>query len=179
MTAAGVRPSPAQPTLRVATPADAALLVDLGRRSFAETFGPLYAPADLAAFLATHTISGWDAALNDPATRVMIAEAGGVAAGYARVGPPTLPFAALGHPVELRQFYVLAPWHGSGLAHRMIDQVFAAARALGGTSLWLSVFVDNHRARAFYDRYGFTFVQRYAFMVGTHADEDLILRCDL
>jgi RimJ/RimL family protein N-acetyltransferase len=40
----------------------------------------------------------------------------------------------------------------------------------------LSVYVDNHRARRFYERHGFEPVGRYDFMVGSHADEDLILR---
>ena len=42
--------------------------------------------------------------------------------------------------------------------------------------LVLSVYVDNHRARRFYERYGFEVVGKYDFMVGSHADEDLILR---
>ncbi len=46
----------------------------------------------------------------------------------------------------------------------------------GARELILSVYVDNHRARRFYERYGFEAVGRYDFMVGTHADEDLILR---
>ena len=41
------------------------------------------------------------------------------------------------------------------------------------------MFVDNHRARRFYERYGFEAVGRYDFMVGTHADEDLIMRLKL
>lgn len=164
------------PVLRDAAPADAALLSELGARSFVETFGHLYDPTDLAAFLKTHNPDDWHAALTDRATRVMIAETHGDVAGYARVGSPTLPFAAEGHPVELHQFYVLTPWQGSGLAQRMMDWVLAMGRALGGDAMYLSVFSDNTRARAFYERHGFTFVQRYAFMVGSHEDEDHILR---
>jgi RimJ/RimL family protein N-acetyltransferase len=41
------------------------------------------------------------------------------------------------------------------------------------------VFIDNHRARRFYARYGFEQVGTYDFMVGTHADLDLVMRLDL
>jgi ribosomal protein S18 acetylase RimI-like enzyme len=54
--------------------------------------------------------------------------------------------------------------------------VLKEAARRGAQELVLSVFVDNHRARRFYERYGFEAVGRYDFMVGTHADEDLILR---
>ena len=54
--------------------------------------------------------------------------------------------------------------------------VVQAAAARGARELILSVFVDNHRARRFYERYGFEVVGKYDFMVGSHADEDLILR---
>ena len=57
--------------------------------------------------------------------------------------------------------------------------VIATARERGAADLFLSVFIDNHRARRFYARYGFEEVGSYAFMVGTHADEDIVMRLGL
>ncbi len=36
-----------------------------------------------------------------------------------------------------------------------------------------------HRARRFYERYGFDKVGRYTFMVGAYADEDIVMRLAL
>ena len=166
-------------TYRDAGPADAAILADIGRRSFIETFGHLYTPDNLAAFLANHEEAKWQADLADPALAIRLAEEAGEAAAYAKLGPPTLPFETKARAIELRQFYVLKPWHGGGVARELMDWVIGEARARGADELYLSVFVDNHRARRFYDRYGFEFVGLYAFMVGTHADEDHVMRLKL
>ena len=53
---------------------------------------------------------------------------------------------------------------------------FEEAARRAATRMYLTVYVDNHRARRLYERYGFEVVGRYDFMVGSHADEDLILR---
>jgi len=164
---------------RTAASADAAALAELGARSFSETFGHLYQPADLALFLDNHRVASWAAELADPAFAVRIAEAEGAAIGYAKLGPPHLPFAPRGKAAELRQLYVLAPWQGAGVARTLIEWVIAEARGQGADHLYLSVFVDNHRARRFYEKYGFEAEGSYAFMVGTHADEDVVMRLAL
>lgn len=164
---------------RGATLADSARLSSLGRQSFAETFGHLYDPADLAAFLAIHDEANWSAQLSDAAYSILIVEEQGDPVGYAKLGPPSLPFEPVGSPIELRQFYVLKRWHGAQVAPRMMDWVLSEARRHRADAIYLSVFTDNHRARRFYDRYGFGFVKTYQFLVGNHADEDHILRLDL
>lgn len=164
---------------RDSTSADAATLATLGAESFRQTFGHLYVPEDLALFLDNHTFASWSSELVDPAFTVRIAEAEGAMIGYAKLGPPHLPFTPASAAAELRQLYVLAPWHGTGVAAALIDWVIAAARAGGADDLFLSVFTDNHRARRFYTRYGFEPVGTYAFMVGTHADEDIVMRLTL
>ena len=167
------------PSYRTATGADAATLADLGRRTFTETFGHLYSAENRAAFLATHNEEGWREQLEDPSFTVRIAEAEGEAVAYAKLAPPSLPFAPRGPSLELRQFYVLKPWHGQGISHELMRWTIAQAKTRGAADLYLSVFVDNHRARRFYDNHGFEFVGVYAFMVGSHADEDHVMRLAL
>ena len=166
-------------TYRDASVADAAVLADIGARTFVATFGHLYSTANLAAFLENHTPGSWTAVLADTA-QVRVAEAGGAAIGYARLDRPSLPFDPGARPAaELRQLYVDAPWHGAGVAATLIDWAIATARRQGVADLWLSVFVDNARARKFYARRGFVEVMPYTFMVGDHADEDIICRLAL
>ena len=81
--------------------------------------------------------------------------------------------------IELHQLYVLAPWQGAGIADALMAWALAEARGGGAGEMVLSVFVDNHRARRFYARYGFVEIGRYAFMVGTHEDDDRIMRLTL
>ena len=164
---------------RTAGPSDAEALAELGARTFTETFGHLYTPENLAAFLVNHSVDKWRTELSDTAFAIRIGEADGQAVAYAKVGPPSLPFEPRGRPIELRQFYVLKPWHGHGAAREMMEWALDEAQRRGADEMYLSVFVDNHRARRFYEGYGFEPVGRYDFMVGTHADEDIVMRLGL
>ena len=162
---------------RLAGTDDAPALSKLGADTFTETFGHLYQPADLALFLTNHGEDHWRQELADPEFSVLIAEnEAGEAVGYAKIGPPHLPFEPRGTAVELRQFYLLEPFQGRGLADEMMQWVIDEAQKRGGDDLYLSVFIDNHKARKFYERWGFVAEGRYAFMVGSHADEDVVMR---
>lgn len=163
---------------RDATRADAVVLDRLFRFSFTATFGHLYAPADLAAFLDQFTLGRWADELASPAFAFRLAERDGVAVGFAKLGPAELP----GTPadaIELRQLYVREAAKGTGIARALMDWTLATARARGAGELRLSVFVDNARAVRFYARYGFEDVGPYAFMVGAHRDEDRLMRLAL
>jgi len=164
---------------RMATVADAAALADLGARTFTHTFGHLYQPADLEIFLQNHTPDNWEKELDDPAFQVRVAEQDGQMVGYAKLGPPHLPFEPRGEAAELRQLYVIEEMKGQGVADALIRWVIDRARDRRADYLYLSVFTENHRARRFYEKYGFEPEGTYAFMVGTHADEDIVMRLKL
>lgn len=166
-------------TCRDATLADAALLADLFTRTFTETFGHLYQPSDLRTFLDGVTQEAYAAELADPGFDIRIAFAGDEPVGFAKLGRPSLPVESPPNTLELWQIYVLKPWQGSGIGPLLYDRAVERARARGGEHLQLTVYVENHRAKAFYARRGFAEVGRYAFMVGNQADEDIIMRCRL
>jgi diamine N-acetyltransferase len=155
---------------------DAASLAALFGRSFTETFGQLYSPEDLAAFLGTKTERDFRGELADDRFEFLLAEHGTGLGGYAKLGPADLPVETPSGTVELRQLYVLKEHQGSGIAAELMRRALEWARLKGARHVQLSVYVDNHRARRFYERYGFEPVGSYDFMVGAHADRDIVLR---
>jgi ribosomal protein S18 acetylase RimI-like enzyme len=166
-------------TYRDAAPADAATLDRLFDTSFCDTFAHLYRAEDLNAFLSSFGVADWEAQLGDPAFACRVAETDGAIIGYVKLGPQKLPVEAIGPALLLDQLYVLKEHHGAGIAQELMDWAFEEARRRGASQLFLTVYVDNHRARRFYERYGFDAVGRYDFMVGSHADEDIIMRKSL
>jgi GNAT superfamily N-acetyltransferase len=161
---------------RDAVSADAAALDRIFDTSFCDTFAHLYRSEDLEAFLTGFGISDWEEQLRDPAFACRIAEVEGDPVGYVKLGPLNIPVEEDSPALLLDQLYILKPYHGAGIAHALMDWTLDEARRRGALRLYLTVYVDNHRARRFYDRYGFQTVGRYDFMVGNHADEDIIMR---
>jgi GNAT superfamily N-acetyltransferase len=163
-------------TYRDATVADAAMLDRIFDVTFCDTFGHLYAREDLDMFLSSFGIADWEGQLRDPAFACRIAEVEGEPVGYAKLGPVKIPVDTDRPAMLLDQLYVLKEHHGAGIARELMDWTFAEARARGADAMYLTVYLENYRARRFYDRYGFEAVGRYDFMVGNHADEDIIMR---
>ena len=161
---------------RDAEPGDAAALRALFADSFVETFGHLYRPADLEEFLDTNSMAKWTANLSDAEVAIRVAETEGELAGFVELAPKKLPYETSRPAIELRRLYLRSSAHGRGIADQLMTWALRQATERGAEEVILSVYVDNHRARRFYERYGFEVVGRYDFMVGSHADEDLILR---
>jgi GNAT superfamily N-acetyltransferase len=179
-------------TYRDARAADAAPLSAMARQSFVDTFGTLYSPSDLAAFLDdAFGVNGLAAQLSDPDFTVRLAEEDGQIIAFAKMGPVTFPGEWRPDAIELYQFYVLAPWQGrarridtapwqgQGVAQAMMEWAIFHARDHGAREIILSVYVDNHRARRFYERYGFEEIGAYAFQVGETIDDDRLMRLAL
>lgn len=167
---------------RDATPADGPALDAMARQIWLETFGHSAPAADIALYVdgAYGPQGKLIRDLSDPAHRFRIAWAGEAVAGYAKLSPvwlddPAVPADAR----QLSQLYVASAWHGQGVAPLLIDWAIAQARAGGASALVLTVWEENHRARRFYDRYGFVHVGDYAFQTGTQIDRDLIMQLTL
>lgn len=164
-------------TIRRAGPGDAEALVAIGRATFAETFGRLYPPEDLAAFLAeAHGLARARADLADPAKAAWLVEAGGEVVGYALAGPCHLP-----HPEvtadcgELERIYIARSHQGGGAGGRLLAETLAWLERDGPRRLWIGVWSENHGAQRLYARHGFAKVGTYEFVVGQTRDHEFIL----
>jgi diamine N-acetyltransferase len=163
-------------TYRDATREDLPQVDLVFRSSFCETFAQLYSPENLAAFLGKFTHGAWQEEFDDPAYAFRLAEADGEAVGYCKLGPLTLPVEAEGSAIELRQLYILKDHLGTGIAPLLMDWALEEAGTRGAREVYLTVYIDNHRAKRFYERYGFVEVGKYDFMVGDQADHDIIMK---
>ncbi|WP_448582623.1 peptidoglycan editing factor PgeF [Thermaurantiacus sp.] len=164
-------------TLRRARVADASRVADLFHRAFSATFGHLYPPEDLAAFLATCPVERFAAELAEPRFAAMLGEArDGRLLGYVLLGPQRLPLPPTSRRwIVLRQLYLEEEAKGSGLAQALLAWALDEASTRGFDDICLTVYIDNHRARRFYEGFGFREIGGYPFQVGSRIDDDRIL----
>ncbi len=177
---------PADLVIRRATPADAPLLVRLGTDTFIETFGHLYRPADLAAYLAeAHSPDAWAEWLADPAVATWLASFGsfdpGAPVGYLAAGSCKLPLPALEPRAgEIRRLYLQGTAQNRGIGRQLMAVALDWLAAAQYRPLYVGVWSENFGAQRFYARYGFVKIGEYDFPVGTHLDREFIFRqpCD-
>ena len=164
-------------TIRAGEVADAPALAELAARTFRETFAADNRPEDLAMHIdRSYGIPQQRRELMDPAIATLLAEVDGHLAGYAQLKEGPAPSCVTGDaPIELSRFYVAQPWHGRGVAQAMMRAVNSEANRRGARTLWLGVWERNERARAFYEKTGFTDVGCHIFMVGTDPQTDRLL----
>jgi ribosomal protein S18 acetylase RimI-like enzyme len=164
-------------TIRRGTPADAAVLAEFAARTFRESFGADNHPDDLAAYLAaSYGPAQQEAELRDPQHVTLLAESDGVLAGYAQLRPNSPPpGVGASRAVEVRRFYVDAPFQGRGVAQRLMAETIAAAGEMCADVVWLQVWERNPRGIAFYRKCGFPDVGTTRFTVGSDVQTDRVM----
>ena len=143
--------------LRPATAADALCLGVLSTQVFLDTYAPAgIRPAVAREALSAHGVDAYAARLADPGVRIEVAERDGHLAGFAFVLLDTPVDALPGTAAaKLERLYVQEPFTGCGLGRRLLRAAERLAAAAGARALWLTAYVGNPRALAFYPRQGY------------------------
>ncbi len=157
------------------------LLQELMRATFTETFGPLYPPDDLAAYIDTaYAAEQLAAELSDGRNFwQLVLDEGGAPAAYLECLPAHLP-----HPDvrpethgEIERIYVLKSRQGRGLGRTLMDRALAwLGERYGDAPQWIGVWSENLRAQSLYRAYGFEKAGEYIFPVGDTRDLEFIFR---
>jgi diamine N-acetyltransferase len=158
--------------------ADATALAEFAAHAFADAFGAVTHPVDLAAHLeASYRPDLQAAELADPTIVTLLMEEGARIVGYAQVRHNATPpdCVTVANPVELHRFYVARSQQGTGLASRLMQEALqAAAVDCGGDHAWLGVWEKNDRAMAFYRKVGFVDIGSTHYLVGTDRQTDRV-----
>jgi len=165
------------PAIRLATAADAALLVELGSRTFSETFAADNSPEDMAEYLAgSFSPEQLAAELADSLATFLIAEIDQIAVGYAMLHAGASSYQSSGEkPIELVRLYVSREWHGREVGAALMQACIDLALKRGHRTLWLGVWEHNGRARAFYSKWQFEEFGEHIFQLGEDPQNDILM----
>jgi GNAT superfamily N-acetyltransferase len=179
-----VKAAPPEPeiALRVAKPSDALCIGILATQVFLDTYAMDGIRPSLAREVLHHLSTGAIAqSLADPATVFLLAERAGHLIGFAelKIGA-THACAGPEATVELGRLYVQRAFAGKGVGTRLLARSEELAHARGAGSLWLTAWVGNRHARAFYARRGYVDAgaTMYEFEGEAHENRVLVRKLD-
>jgi ribosomal protein S18 acetylase RimI-like enzyme len=168
-------------TVRSAVGADAELLHELARHTFALACPPGTTPEAIAEFIALHlSVESFRGYLSDPAREILIGEVEGQPAGYVlfdstEPSDPDVVTALTARPtIELSKCYVLSGFHGAGVAPALVSAGIEQARKQEFAAVWLGVNQENFRANRFYEKMGFRLAGTKKFRVGERWEDDYV-----
>jgi diamine N-acetyltransferase len=153
---------------------DGAALASVAADTFRETFGHLYSSEDLESHLTNYCSRAYfERALEESNAHIVLAWQGQQAIGYVQWGEVILPVASPEEcSREIRRLYVRESHQAEGVGKKLFEH--ALCQCAAAPAIYLGVWEHNHKAQRFYTRYGFTHVGEHYFLVGNHADRDLI-----
>ncbi len=143
--------------VREASQADALCLHALATQVFLDTYAR-QGVREAIAREAQHELSvaAFLEQLAAPSVRVLLAEREGHLVAFASVAlGATHSLLAKGPAVELSRLYVQSPFIRQGVGSLLLRHVEALARVAGASTLWLTAWVGNTRALAFYASQGY------------------------
>lgn len=147
----------AEHALRDAVVDDALCLSVLAMQVWLDTYATGgIRPAMAREVLRTYSQASFESSIDDRATRIVVAEHDVHMIGFAQVALDAHhALAPPGRQAELLRLYVQEPFTGAGVGTRLLARAEAAAAASGAAVLWLTPWVHNARALAFYGRRGY------------------------
>ncbi len=124
-----------------------------------------------------YTLEQFAKELEEPNNQYYLAWEGDQAAGYMRLRLSNEVEHELGsNTIELQRLYVHPNFQGKKIGVKLIELALDYARENKFEWIWLGVWEFNHRAQAFYKKFGFERFSEHVFQVGDDPQIDWLLR---
>lgn len=144
-------------TLKKIDNRDTELFSELCIETFLQAYEGVHSKHDLDAYCRNnYTVDLIEPLLSSSNTEAIVAFQDAETAGFYVLKHHPCPVELAGKSTELKQIYVLAEHFGSGLGHKLFNSAIDHAQKNNSKWLWLCVSDINNRAKAFYEKIGFS-----------------------
>src|SRR5579875_463310 len=168
-------------TIRYATVRDAALIADLSRQTFYDTFAPYNLKSDMDKFLSVQFTRG--RLMLEVGARgniFLLVYHGQEVAGYVKLREDRQPKALGNIPaLEIARRYAATNYIGKGAGKLMMQTSIDIAGEKGKKAVWLGVWEKNLRAIGFYQQWGFVKFGEQDFLLGNDLQCDWLMKKEL
>ncbi len=165
-------------TTRMATIDDVHILVEVGRKTFLDTFAEFNTEEDMKIYIEKNfTVDQARKEISDPASSFILAEDGNVVIGYAKLREGNNPRELNStNGIEIERIYVVKNYLGKNVGKTLMQTCLEVARKRGYQVVWLGVWEHNPRAIAFYEKWGFERFGAHPFLLGNDSQTDLMMK---
>jgi diamine N-acetyltransferase len=162
-------------TTRFASPEDAETLVEVGKKTFRDTFAADNTAEDMTSYLEkTFTIDQINKDLQDGNCIFILLYHGEHIAGYAKLRKDVPGLNDLAN-IEIERLYACKQYIGKKAGKALMQACLKVAVTLGYKAMRLGVWEQNARAISFYERWGFKKVGAHPFLLGSDLQTDLVM----
>lgn len=160
--------------IRLAGREDAALIADISRRTFYDSFAESNTEENMRLFLDQQfTREKQMAEVGAPGRTFLLAWCEEEPVGYASMRETAFPEEFDGDAaIEIVQLYSEQKMIGKGIGKALMQACLDTAREKGKKWVWLGVWEHNQRAIEFYRQWGFERFGEHVFLVGLDAQTD-------
>ena len=165
-------------SIHAATSADAAVIADLSRKTFYDTFASFNTDENMKLFMeTTYERSRLMEEVSNSNFHFAVASIDNTPVGYVKmiVNAPREEMPDQ-HCIEIGRIYTLQQIVGKGVGAKLMDYCLSFAKQLQQDWIWLGVWERNDRALAFYKKWGFEKFAYHGFLLGTDLQNDFLLR---
>ncbi|MDB5207126.1 MAG: family N-acetyltransferase [Flavisolibacter sp.] len=167
-------------SIRHATTFDAALIADMSRQTFSDTFAPDNTNENMDKFLSEQFTKGalmMEVGLKEHT--FLLAYADEEAAGYVKLRDGKKPPEIKGTAIEIARLYATKSFIGKGVGRLLMEACIDEARKKEKEIIWLCVWEKNKKAIDFYTAWGFQKFGECDFVLGDDVQHDWMMKKDL
>ena len=160
---------------------DAALIADISRQTFYETFSPFNSKVDMDIFMNVQFTKGrLMLEVGKSENIFLLAYNGDDVAGYVKLRDTRHP-KQLGssNALEIARLYAMSAMIGKGVGKLLMQESLKIASEKKKDMVWLGVWKQNIKAIEFYKKWGFTIFDECDFVLGNDLQKDWLMKREI